>query len=78
MKQYVENKQIKWGFKFWYYCVSETEFFLTGVKKKSAEEILGAGVVLKMTESLENSQCIAFFDDFFNSPSLTPSFSQAL
>ena len=28
--------------------------------KKSAEENLGPGVVLKMTESLENSHCMAF------------------
>ena len=38
MKQYVENKPIKWGFKFWYYCVRETEFFFTGVKKKAQKK----------------------------------------
>ena len=25
MKQYVKNKTIKWVFKFWYRCASETE-----------------------------------------------------
>ena len=26
MKQYVKNKPIKWGLKFWYRCESKTEY----------------------------------------------------
>ena len=39
-------------------------------KKESAEENLVPAVVLNMTESLQNTQCLYFFDNFFNSPSL--------
>lgn len=74
MKQYVKNKPIKWGFKFWYRCASSTGYLyqleLYLGKKESAEENLGPGVVLKMTEGLENTFCTIFFDNFFNSPSL--------
>ena len=38
--------------------------------KESAEENLGQGVALKTTESLQNSHCMVFPDNFFNSPSL--------
>ena len=73
MKQYVENKPVKWGFKFWYGCASETgylyQFDLYLGKKEGAEENLGPSVVLKTTESLQNSHCI-FFYNFFNSPLL--------
>ena len=37
--------------------------------KKTAEENLGPGVVLKITEILQNIHCIYFFDNFFSSPS---------
>ena len=61
MKQYVKNKPIKWGFKFWYSCANETEYLyqfdLYFGKKESAEENLGLDVILKMTESLQN-QCM--------------------
>ena len=73
MKQYVKNKLIKWSFKFWYHCASETgylyKFDLYLGKKKSAEETLGPGIVLKMTETLQRSHWM-FFDNFFNSPLL--------
>ena len=49
MKQYVKNKPIKWGFKFWYCCASETGYIyqldLYLGKKESAEENLGTSVV---------------------------------
>ena len=55
-KQYVKKKPIRWGFKIWYRCASETgylyQFDLYLGKKESTEEILGPAVVLKMAESL--------------------------
>ena len=49
MIQYVKNKPIKWCFKFWYCCASETGYVyqldLYLGKKESAEENLGASVV---------------------------------
>ena len=76
MKQYVKNKQIKWGFKFQYRCASEAryiyQFVLPLGKKESAEENLGPGLVLNLTEFLQNSHSFleGFFDNFFKSPSL--------
>ena len=70
----MKNKPIKWGFKFWFYCVSKPGYLyqldLYLGKKEKTEKNLGPSVVLKMTECLENSYCTAFFDNFFNSPSL--------
>ena len=64
IKKYVKNKPIKWGFKFLYRCTSETgylyQFHLYLDKKESAAENLGPGVVLKMTESLQNSHRMFF------------------
>ena len=72
--KHVENRPIKWGFKIWYRCASETRYLyqldLHLCKKESAEKNLGPDVVLKMTESLQNSHCMIFPDNFFNSPSL--------
>ena len=74
MKQYVKSKPIKWCFKFWYRCASATgciyQSDLHLGRKESAEENLGPGVALKMTESLQNSHCMFFFffDNFFNNP----------
>ena len=74
MRQYVKNKPIKWGFKFWYRCASKTgylyQFDLYLGKKESREENLGPSVVLAQTESLKETYCTIFFDNFFNSPSL--------
>ena len=67
-KQYIKNKPVKWGFKFWYHFASETVDLYLG--KKTAEKNLGPVVVLKMTESLTNSHCMFFFNNFFNSLSL--------
>ena len=65
VKQYFKNKPIKWGFKFWYRCASQTGYlyqfdFYLG-KRESAKENLGHGVVLKMIESLQNSHSMFFF-----------------
>ena len=64
MKQYVKNKPIKWGFKFWYVALvkqdTSNQFDLHLGKEERAEENVGVGVVLKMTESIQNSYCMAF------------------
>ena len=39
-------------------------------KNESAKGNLGTGIVLKMTESLQNSYCMVLFDNFFNNLSL--------
>ena len=53
MKQYVKNKPIKWGFKFWYRCANETgylsQFNLYLGKKESVKENLESSVALRMT-----------------------------
>ena len=65
MKQYVKKEPIKWGFKFWYRCASETEYLyqfdLYFGKKESADKNLGPGAVLKMTKSLRYSHSMVFF-----------------
>ena len=74
MRQYLKNKPINWGFKFWYHCASKTgylyQFDLYLGKKESREENLGPNVVLALTECLKDTQCTIFFDNLFNSPSL--------
>ena len=64
MRKYVKNKPIKWDFRFWYCCASETgylyQFDLFLGKKQNAEENLGTNNVLKMNESLQNSHCMIF------------------
>ena len=74
MKQYIKKKPIKWGFKFWYRCASATGYLyqldLYLGKKENVETNFGKGVVLKMSEVLENTYCTVYFDNFFNSPLL--------
>ena len=64
MKQYVKNKLIKLGFKFWYLCASETgylyQFDLYMGKTESAEKNFGPGVVYKLAEFLQNSHYRVF------------------
>ena len=68
-----KKRPFEWGSKYWYYCASETGYFyqfdLYLGNKEIAKKNLGQGVVLKMTESLQSSHCM-FFYNFFNSPSL--------
>ena len=49
MKQYVKNKPIKWGFKFWFLCANKTGYLyqldLYLGKKEKTEENLGPSVV---------------------------------
>ena len=74
MKQYIKNKPIKWGFKYWYRCDSNTgyvyqlELYLG--RKESTELNLGSSVVLDLCKTLKDTYCHVFFDNFFNSPLL--------
>ena len=73
-KQYMKNKPIKWGFKWWYRCCSKTgylyKFDLYLGKKEKAELGLGERVVLDLSKKLENTHCMLYFDNFFNFPTL--------
>ena len=77
MKQYVKNKPIKWGFKFWFRCDSTTEFLQEmGMylgKKQQVEHSLG---VLQLSQKLNDTHCTLFFDNFCNSPSLVETLCQ--
>ena len=57
MRQYLQLKPIKWGFKWWFKCISSTrylyEFDLYLGKKKNVEVNLTEGVVLQLTEKLK-------------------------
>ena len=59
MRQYLKNKPINWGFKFWYHCASKTgylyQFDLYLGKKESRGENLGPSVVLALTECLKDT-----------------------
>lgn len=74
MRQYMKNKPIKWGFKFWFRCGSKSgylyEFDMYLGKKAKTEFGLGESVVLSLCESLKNANCYVFFDNFFTSPTL--------
>ena len=73
-KQYMKNKPIKWGFKWWCRYCSKTgylhEFDLYLDKKDKTELGLGETVVLDLPKKLENTHCMLYFDNFFNSPTL--------
>ena len=60
-KQYMKNKPITWGFKWWCRCCSKTgflhEFDLYLDKKEKAELGLGETVVLDLSKKLENTLC---------------------
>lgn len=74
MKQYIKSKPIKWGFKMWCRCESKTgflfEFDLYTGKKMDQQVGLGEGIVLQLSQSLEDLGCEIYIDNFFNSPSL--------
>ena len=73
-KQYMKNKLIKWGFNWWCRCCSKSgclyDFALYLTKKEKAELGLGETVVLDLSKKLENTHCMLYFDNFFNSPTL--------
>ena len=57
MRQYIKNKPIKWGFKFWFCCGSKSEYlyqFDMYLGKKSEPEFgLGDSVVLSLFGNLK-------------------------
>ena len=65
MRQYIKNKPIKWGFKFWFCCGSKSEYlyqFDMYLGKKSKTEFgLGESVVI-LCENLKKSYCYVLFD----------------
>ena len=73
-KQYRKNKPIKWVLKWWYRCCSKTrylyEFDLYLGKKEKTELGFGETAVLDLSKKLENTHCMLYFHNFFNSPTL--------
>ena len=74
MKQYIKNKSIMWGFKYWYRCDSETgyiyqlELYQGRIEKKELN--LGLSVALDLCQVLKDTYCHVFLETFFNSPTL--------
>ena len=75
MKQYVKNKPIKWGFKFWLRCDAITgyiyDFDSYAGRKNAPERCLGESVVLDLTKILHGTGISFFADNCFSSPTLT-------
>ena len=74
MKQYMKQKPIQWGFKFWFRSDSKTGYLyqldLYLGKKSSVDYQIGENVVIELSSTLENTNCFLYFDNFFNSPTL--------
>ena len=76
MKQYIKSKPIKWGFKFWSYCLSKScylhqvDIYLGRKQTPEFNLSLGEEVVLQLMEDLEQLFCTVYFDNFFISPKL--------
>ena len=74
MQQYMKNKPIKWGFKFWFRCGSKSgylyKFDMYLGKKGNTEFGLGESVVLSLCKSLKDTNCCVYFDNFFTSSML--------
>ena len=74
MRQYMKNKRIKWGFKFWFRCGAKSgylyEFDMYLGKKGNTKFGLGESVVLSLCQKLKDTHCFVFFDNFFTSPAL--------
>ena len=72
--QYMKNKPIKWGLKFWFCCKSKSgylcEFDMYLGKKENTEFELGESVVLSLCDCLKDTNYYVYFDTFFASPTL--------
>ena len=72
MRQYMKNKPIKWGFKFWFRYGAKSvylfEFDMYLGKKGNTEFGLGESVVLSLCQTLKDTHCFVFFDNIFTSP----------
>ena len=65
----MQLKPIKWGFKWWCRCSSsgylyETHLYLG--KKQETEYNLAESVVLNLSQSLRDTYCTLYFDNFFS------------
>ena len=74
MKQYVKNKPIKWGIKFWLRCDAITGYLFesdiyTG-RKDTPELGLGENVVMDLTKKLKDTGVSIFANNYFSSPTL--------
>ena len=74
MRQYMRNKPIKWGFKFWFRCGAKSgylyEFDMYLGKKGNTEFGLRESVIFSLYQKLKDTHCFVFFDNFFTSPAL--------
>ena len=79
MRQYMKNKPIKWGFKFWFRCRAKSgylyEFDMYLGKKGNTEFGLSESAALSLCQKLKDTHCFVLFDNFFTSPVL---FGQAV
>ena len=74
MKQYIKNKPIKWGIKFWLRSDAATgylyEFDIYTGRKDSRELGLGENVVMSLTTKLNGTGVTIYADNYFSSPTL--------
>ena len=76
IKQYIRNKPIRFGYKFWFLCGAggyPYNFELYKGKDDGRTEPLGTSVVKNMSNIIENDNCekhVLHFDNFFTSYSL--------
>ena len=70
-RQYMKNKPIKWGIKFWFRCGGYLYKFDMYLGKKGNTKFgLGESVVLSLCQKLKDMHCFVFFDNSFTSPAL--------
>ena len=76
MKEHIQSKAIKWGFKYWFLCsiksgyLYQMDIFLGRNQTPEFNLGLEEEVALQLTKDLERSFCTVYFDNFFNSPKL--------
>ena len=74
MKQYIKNKSIKWGFKFWLHCDAVTgylyEFDIYIGRKDHPDLGLGETVFLDLTKKLAGTGASIYADNYSNSTTL--------
>ena len=74
MKQYIKNKPIPWGFKFWQRCDGRTGYlyqlqFYTG-KKEYPQLGIGESVVMELSAALVGTYATMYADNYFSSLAL--------
>ena len=72
MKQYIKNKPIMWGLKYWYRCDSETGYVyqseLYPERREKRELNLGSVVVRDLCKVLKDTYCLMFLIIFSTVP----------